>query len=83
MTREELKQRVIDEIEKNRDAIISIGQDIMAHPELGFKETRTSGVVKRVLLSLGLEVREGLAITGVSGRMRSGRPGPNICLYHG
>ncbi|HHW18142.1 MAG TPA: amidohydrolase [Firmicutes bacterium] len=80
MTREELKQRVIDEIEKNRDAIISIGQDIMAHPELGFKETRTSGVVKRVLLSLGLEVREGLAITGVSGRMRSGRPGPNICI---
>ncbi len=43
----------------------SMRRDFHAHPELGFQEVRTSGIVARELNALGLEVRTGLGGTGV------------------
>ena len=52
--------------------IVAIRRDIHAHPELAFKETRTSDIVARELASYGLEVHRGLAGTGVVGVLRKG-----------
>jgi metal-dependent amidase/aminoacylase/carboxypeptidase family protein len=60
MTREGLKSQILEQIRQNSSKIIETGEGIFRHPELGFKETRTSGVVRNVLTDLGLEVREGL-----------------------
>lgn len=65
MTKEELKQLVLKGIDLNKEAIISIGNEIFNHPELGFKELRTSKLVADRLKTLGLSCEEGLAITGV------------------
>lgn len=65
MTKEELKQLVLKEIDLNKEAIISIGNEIFNHPELGFKELRTSKLAADRLKALGLSCEEGLAITGV------------------
>ncbi len=46
--------------------------DIHAHPEMAFKEHRTSDFVARTLESLGIEVHRGLAGTGVVGTLRAG-----------
>jgi hippurate hydrolase len=47
-------------------------QDFHAHPELGFQEERTSGIVATLLAGWGIEVHRGLAGTGVVGVLRCG-----------
>lgn len=51
---------------------VAIRRDIHAHPELAFRETRTSDLVAAVLEKLGLEVHRGLAGTGVVGKLSRG-----------
>lgn len=50
------------------------------NPELSNREYNTSRMVAEELKKLGLEVRTGIAKTGVVGILRSGRPGPVIGL---
>jgi amidohydrolase len=65
MTKEQIKQNVCQEIDKNKAAIISIGNKIFNHPELGFKEWNTAKLTAAQLKTLGLSCEESLAITGV------------------
>ena len=65
MNKEQLKNQICEAIELESDRILAIGRDIFAHPELGFKERRTAGIVADTLRSLNLACREGIAITGV------------------
>lgn len=60
--------------------IIEIRHDLHQNPELSNRETRTAGVVAAHLRSLGMEVRTGIAHTGVVGVLRGGRPGPVIAV---
>jgi amidohydrolase len=56
-------------------------RDIHANPELGNQEKRTAALVAQHLKSLGYEVREGVAETGVVGQLQGeGGPGPVIAL---
>ena len=55
-------------------------EDLHRHPELGYEETRTSGVVAQRLRELGLEVQTGIAETGVVGLLRGARPGRTVAL---
>lgn len=55
-------------------------RDIHQHPELSNREVRTSKLVADHLRSLGIEVRTGVAKTGVVGILRGGRPGPVVAL---
>jgi amidohydrolase len=55
-------------------------RDIHQHPELSNREVRTSKLVADHLRSLGIEVRAGIAKTGVVGVLRGGRPGPVVAL---
>jgi amidohydrolase len=61
-------------------AMIEIRHDLHQHPELGNREVRTSGIVADRLRALGLEVRTGIAHTGVVGVLRGGRPGPVVAV---
>lgn len=60
--------------------VIAWRRDIHAHPELGNREVRTAGVVADALTQMGLEVRTGIALTGVVGVLRGGLPGPTVAL---
>jgi amidohydrolase len=60
--------------------MIEIRHDIHQHPELGNHETRTAEIVARQLKSLGMDVRTGVAHTGVIGVLRGGRPGPVVAV---
>lgn len=55
-------------------------RDFHEHPELSYEEVRTARVVAAHLRGLRLEVRTGVAQTGVVGVLRGGRPGPVIAL---
>jgi len=60
--------------------VVAWRRDIHEHPELSNRELRTSKLVADHLKSLGIEVRTGVAHTGVVGVLRGGRPGPVVAL---
>ncbi|MDT1061423.1 M20 aminoacylase family protein [Paracoccus sp. CPCC 101403] len=61
----------LPEIEADAPALEAIFRDLHAHPELGFEEVRTSGVVAARLREWGFdEVHEGVAKTGVVGILK-------------
>ena len=62
------------------ERVVTWRRDIHEHPELGNREFRTAELVAEHLRSLGLEVRTGIAHTGVVGILRGGRPGPFVAL---
>jgi amidohydrolase len=64
----------------NIPQVITWRRDFHQHPELGNSETRTAKVVADHLKSLGLEVRTGVAHTGVVGILKGGKPGPVVAL---
>ena len=56
-------------------------RDLHAHPELGFEETRTAGIVADRLRAFGADaVIEGMGRTGVVGLIRGRAEGPAIGL---
>lgn len=55
-------------------------RDFHMHPELGFREVRTGGIVAKELESLGIEVTKGVGKTGVVGFLEGAKPGPTILL---
>ena len=58
----------------------SLRRDFHRHPELGFREIRTAGIVAQELEGLGIEVTKGVAKTGVVGLLEGARPGPTLLL---
>ena len=76
----ELKKQVIDSIDRRREEILSLAEEILRHPELGYREFRTAKLVENEFIRMGLEPQIGLAITGVRADIDSGRPGPKIAI---
>src|SRR5690606_8759952 len=71
-SRKGTRLNIIDDIAARRAAWTALRRDIHAHPELGFEEHRTAGIVAQELKRMGLEVHEGLAGTGVVGTWSRG-----------
>ncbi|WP_029003037.1 M20 aminoacylase family protein [Azorhizobium doebereinerae] len=65
----------LPEIEAFAADLVAIRRDIHAHPEIGFEEVRTSGIVAEKLAAWGIEVHSGVGKTGVVGIL-NGTKGP-------
>ena len=64
---------IINRIAEFHEEMTAWRRDFHAHPELGFQETRTSGIVAEKLRAFGFdEVHVGIAKTGVVGVLRAG-----------
>lgn len=61
-------------------AYTALRRDIHRHPELGFEEHRTAGLVAQRLRELGYVVTEGIAGTGLVGTLRLGNSRRSIGL---
>ena len=60
--------------------VVAWRRDIHRHPELGNHEFRTSALVAKQLRALGLEVKTGVAHTGVIALLKGGKPGPHLAI---
>ncbi len=65
----------LDKIRSYHEELTAIRRDIHAHPEMGLEETRTAALVAAKLREWGIEVTEGVGITGVVGTVRGRLPG--------
>lgn len=60
----------IELIDSYADDLTAIRRDLHAHPEIGFEEQRTSGIVAEKLAQWGIEVHRGIGGTGVIGLLK-------------
>ncbi|MGZ2459592.1 MULTISPECIES: M20 aminoacylase family protein [Rhizobium] len=67
-------------IEDDLPFLMALRRDLHAHPELGFEEERTAGIVARLLDDAGITVHRGLGDTGVVGTLQVGRGARRIGL---
>jgi amidohydrolase len=72
--------KISPEVQACCNDMVAVRRDLHQHPELGFQETRTAGVVAERLRALGYTVRTGLGKTGVTGFLKGGRPGKTVLL---
>jgi amidohydrolase len=75
-----LRAQISKKADSIQTQVIAWRRDFHEHPELGNHEVRTSAIIAKHLQSLGLEVKTGIATTGVVGILRGGKPGPVIAL---
>jgi amidohydrolase len=59
--------------------LVAFYKDLHAHPELGFQETRTTGLVAPRLQELGFDVTTGVGRTGIVAVLRNG-DGPTALI---
>ena len=79
-SREELKARVDSEIDSRAEEMVRISRTILDHPEPGFREVKTSSLVSSKLGELGIDFREGVALTGIVAELNGGGSGPSVAL---
>ncbi len=75
-----MKNKIIKAIDDHREKIISLGEEILRTPELGYKEFKTSERVQKEFEALGIPYRSELAITGVKGTVGNPDAKINICI---
>jgi amidohydrolase len=67
-------------VDRVTPAMIEIRHRLHQNPELGNREVQTAALVAERLRTLGLEVRTGIAHTGVVAVLRGRRPGPVVAV---
>src|ERR1700733_7424082 len=75
-----LKEIAAKKADSIQTQVVAWRRDFHANPELGNREVRTSGIIADYLKSLGLEVKTGIATTGVVGILHGAYPGPVVAL---
>ena len=67
-------------VQKHVAAATQMREQIHQNPELGNREFKTAELVANYLKSLGLEVKTGVAHTGVIGILKGAKPGPVVAV---
>ena len=75
-----LKDIAAKKADSMQTQVVAWRRDFHENPELGNREVRTSGIIAKYLTSLGLEVKTGIATTGVVAILRGAYPGPVVAL---
>jgi len=76
----QITEKIAAAADRIESKCIAWRKDIHQNPELGNREFRTAKLVADHLRQLGLEVKEGVAKTGVVAILRGGKPGPCVAL---
>ena len=70
--REAFSHDILKALQAQADEFIAVRRDIHKHPEMGYKEYRTSDLVAEQLTSWGYQVTRNLGGTGLVGQLRKG-----------
>ena len=80
MSQSEIKATAYAEIDRRGDEAIRVAKDVLANPEPGYREHKTAAIIGDKLRGLGIQLEEGIAITGLKGVLDTGRPGPTVAV---
>ena len=74
-----MDKAIAEQIAQLQDELIALRRDFHQHPELGFEEHRTAGVIETYLQALGMTTTR-VADTGVVACLEGSGPGPVVML---
>ncbi|MDZ7671615.1 MAG: amidohydrolase [Halanaerobiales bacterium] len=60
-----LKDKACSIVDENKGEIIKLTKDLFEHPETGYKEYKTSELIKEKFRKLNFDIEEEIAITGI------------------
>ena len=76
-----LKERVCQAVEAHKEEIMALGDSIFQEPELGYKEYKTAEKVKKFIdEKIGMPYEDGIALTGIIGKMAGRDHKVNLAL---
>lgn len=70
----------LDAVERQRDRMEQAFSYIWKHPEVGYKEVKTSRYLEEQFKELGYHVVRAEGITGFIADLETGRPGPKVAI---
>jgi len=79
-SKEDLKHKAAEIIDAKADDLVTIAKTILKNPEPGFRELKTAKLVAEQFAALGMQPRNGLAITGVRADASGSAPGPTMAV---
>ena len=79
-SKEDLKRKAAEIIDAKADDLVTIAKTILKNPEPGFRELKTAKLVAEQFADLGMQPRNGLAITGVRADASGSSPGPTMAV---
>jgi len=77
---DDVKRTVLQEIDRQGDALIGLAKQILANPEPGFRERKTAKLTADWFRRLGIPCQEGIAVTGVKAVLEGGAPGHAVAV---
>ena len=80
MSKEALKKKIFDAIEARADEIIEVGDWMWKNPEAGFREVKTARYMADKLKELGMDVEEGIGLTGLQAKIKGRSDKYNIAV---
>ncbi|MEO6221591.1 MAG: amidohydrolase [Ginsengibacter sp.] len=75
-----LRNKINTAADNIESKVIAWRRDLHEHPELGNREVHTANLIAKHLQSLGIELKTGVAKTGIVGILKGGKPGPVVAL---
>jgi len=75
-----MTERLRERIDEMKEWLVDVRRKIHMHPELGFEEVETAKLVTQWLERFGMEVKTGIAKTGVVGLLRGKEPGKTVAI---
>jgi len=76
----QIDERIDREVDRLAPQLIELRHRLHQDPELSNREVKTAELVAAHLRALGLEVKTGVAKTGVTAVLQGGKPGPRIAV---
>jgi amidohydrolase len=77
---QDISKTISDKATAIQTKLVEWRRHLHQNPELGNREFKTAAYIAAHLKSLGLEVKTGVAFTGVVAILKGGKPGPCIAL---
>lgn len=71
---------ISDLVDEKKDIILNAYEYIWTHPEIGYKEWKTSEYLEKAFTELGYNVRTTRGIPGFIAELDSGRAGPKVAV---
>lgn len=72
--------RIWKHVQRIEPQLRALRRELHANPELANRETKTGDLLIKKLRPLGLKIKKGVALTGVTARLTGARPGPAVAL---
>lgn len=80
MNTKEFKKAACDKIDEYRDEILEVVKKIYNNPETGYKENKTTEIIKKAFAKLNLEIEDNMTITGVKAQARGIGEKPHLAI---